>query len=69
MKRDFVQREGEEDELQMKRDDPALFEQVEVAGRVGCDYCMGWRNGREIYVARRPRRAFAPEWETRRHFS
>jgi hypothetical protein len=47
----------------------ALFEQVEEAGRVECDFCMSWRNGRVIYVARRPRRPFAPEWEKRRQFS
>jgi hypothetical protein len=47
----------------------ALFEDVQVAGRIECDYCMSWRNGREIYVARRPRRPFAPVWEKRRQFS
>jgi hypothetical protein len=47
----------------------ALFEHVEVVGRVECEYCMSWRQGRAIFVAGRPRRAFAPAWEKARQFS
>ncbi len=45
-----------------------LFEDVRVAGRVECDYCMSWRNGIEILVARGSIAPVESIWPRMRHY-
>jgi len=51
-----------------RKDLELLFENVELARRDYCDYCMSWRNNMPIYIARNPRRPLAPFWELHRNF-
>jgi 4-amino-4-deoxy-L-arabinose transferase-like glycosyltransferase len=51
-----------------RKDLESLFERVELDRRDYCEFCMSWRNGMPIYVARDPRRSFAPVWERLKSF-
>lgn len=46
----------------------ALFESVEVAGTIRCEYCMPYENNRPVFVCREPRRPLADLWAGLRHY-
>src|SRR5574340_964419 len=45
-----------------------LFRDVELVGRTSCTYCMSWRNGLPIYVARRSIAPVSTIWARARHY-
>jgi 4-amino-4-deoxy-L-arabinose transferase-like glycosyltransferase len=53
---------AKEDELRM------LFHDVREAGVHHCDYCMSWRDGMRIFVAREPIQPLSRFWPQIRHF-
>jgi 4-amino-4-deoxy-L-arabinose transferase-like glycosyltransferase len=46
----------------------ALFRDVQLEGTTSCTYCMSWRNGMPIWVARRPIVPVSSVWEKARHY-
>jgi hypothetical protein len=53
---------AKEDELRM------LFHDVHQAGVLHCEYCMSWRDGMRIFVAREPIQPLSRFWPQIRHF-
>lgn len=45
-----------------------LFESHELAATHACTYCMSWRNGLEVRVARRPRQSLVDAWSKMKDF-
>ena len=45
-----------------------LFREVREAGVTSCDYCMSWRNGMHIHVARGSIRPLSSIWARTRHY-
>ncbi|HUG54966.1 MAG TPA: hypothetical protein VMR21_15250 [Vicinamibacteria bacterium] len=45
-----------------------LFEDVRRARVHHCEYCMSWRDGMPIFVARGPREPLSRHWPALRHF-
>ena len=45
-----------------------LFKDVELVGTTECTYCMSWRNGMPIYLARGPIRPPSSGWRQLRHY-
>jgi hypothetical protein len=46
----------------------ALFREVEQVGVTSCTYCMSWRNGMPIFVARRSIVPVSRVWARARHY-
>ena len=46
----------------------ALFRDVQVVGTTSCVYCMSWRNGMPIYLARGQVAPLSTRWSETRHY-
>jgi hypothetical protein len=46
----------------------ALFRDVRQVGVTSCTYCLSWRNGLPIHLARRPIAPVSSIWERARHY-
>jgi 4-amino-4-deoxy-L-arabinose transferase-like glycosyltransferase len=51
-----------------ERDLDALFEEHHLAATHRCTYCMSWRDGTPIFVARKPKRPLQDAWPHAKHY-
>ena len=45
-----------------------IFQEVELARVHDCDWCMSWRDGMPIWLARGPKVPFAEFWPQFKHY-
>jgi len=45
-----------------------LYDDVQVAGRTSCSYCMPYENDQTIYILRNPRVSWSDAWPSLKHF-
>ena len=44
------------------------FEEVDLAGIHDCEWCMPWRDGIPIWLARKPRMLWSDAWPELKHY-